>query len=201
MGFNFNQFEIATSACRPFIIFDEREYCQKLTQYFLKKISLIKPDYLIIFVYWSHLSDEEGINKAQRVDEFLQKINFYKSLGAKKVIVIGPMPTYTEDIPNIIVRDYLLKGKKIPDRLNTKLNKSSILFDDEFLSRKFGKDIYYVSLQNFLCNHEGCLIRYKDTSLKEADKTLDDLIIFDYGHLTYGGSKFVVQNLLDSYIK
>jgi len=49
--------------------------------------------------------------------------------------------------------------------------------------------VTYVSLREFLCNAEGCL-----TSVG-ADET-KDLVVFDYGHLTAEGARYVTEHKL-----
>ena len=188
-GFNFNQLELATSACKPFIMADERDYCKNIRNYFLNQIKLIKPDYLIIYAHYSYLSAEENINVRERISQYMAEFEDFHKLGAKEVIVIGPMPIYKESLPKIIAREYILKGRNIPYRVNEKLDPKAIEFDTIFSTMKFPIHTKYVSLRNYMCNSEGCIARV-------GDDPLEDLVIFDYGHLTYKGAKAIAENLI-----
>ena len=193
-GFNFNQLELATSACKPFIMFDDREYCKKIRGYFLNQINIIKPDYLIVFVHYSYLSAEENINSRSQIQRYMDEFSEFKRLGAKEIIVVGPMPIYKESLPKIITRDFLLKHKKVPYRMLEKLDPKALEFDEIFTTSKFPSEVKYISLRNFLCTAEGCLTRV-------GDDPIDDMVIFDYGHLTYQGAKEISENLIIPLIK
>jgi peptidoglycan/LPS O-acetylase OafA/YrhL len=193
-GFNFNQLELATSACKPFIMFDDREYCKKIRGYFLNQINIIKPDYLIVFVHYSYLSAEENINTRSQIQRYMNEFSEFKRLGAKEIIVVGPMPIYKESLPKIITRDFLLKHKKVPYRMLEKLDPKALEFDEIFTASKFPLGVKYVSLRDYLCTAEGCLARV-------GDDPIEDMVIFDYGHLTYKGAKEVSENLIIPLIK
>ena len=68
------------------------------------------------------------------------------------------------------------------------MNKYSLDIDAIMSSLEYPKNVSYVSLKNILCNRDGCLI-----SIGANIKT--DLIVWDYGHLTPSGSKFVSNHL------
>jgi len=53
----------------------------------------------------------------------------------------------------------------------------------ELLSKDLG--VTYISMTNILCNVEGCLTRVGDRA--------EDLVTFDYGHLTKNASDYVVS--------
>ena len=55
-------------------------------------------------------------------------------------------------------------------------------------------NIEYISLKHLLCDTEGCITTV-------GDDIENDLIVWDYGHLTTNGAKYIVDNILSKYFK
>jgi hypothetical protein len=65
----------------------------------------------------------------------------------------------------------------------------SLRIDKQLSSQHRDEGVLYISLKDSLCNSEGCLVRV-------GDKIETDLLVFDYGHLTRAGARYVTQRLL-----
>lgn len=109
----------------------------------------------------------------------------------KRIVVVGPMPSRANftALPKIMARDYLLQHKPIPERSDLLLDQKQIKMDQDMKALDFGPDVTYVSMHDFLCQGDQCLIRV-------GDKIPDDILTWDYGHLTIAAATYVVDHLL-----
>ena len=112
-----------------------------------------------------------------------------KAAGAKKIIVLGQPPTWEEDLPKLILRKYLLDGRKIPIRTLTGVEKRSLDVDETMKSQHYADGISYISLKDALCNQQGCLTLV-------GDDIQNDLISFDEGHLTQSGADYITKEVI-----
>jgi hypothetical protein len=110
-------------------------------------------------------------------------MRYIATLGARKVIVVGQVPTWKPDLPTILVKDFLRYGKPIPARSFLKLDPRSLTIDRSMRDLP----VLLFSIRDQLCNKVGCLVRVG------ADMRTD-LTVWDYGHLTTAGAKFVINH-------
>ncbi|MCX8985980.1 SGNH hydrolase domain-containing protein, partial [Citrobacter portucalensis] len=173
-------FQIATSDCRPAIGASKRKSrvdnnCDKSNGLALQSIARIKPDYVII--------EQEKDHELTNWNEISQKI---KSLGAKKVIIAGPLPQYSPSLPFVYVKHAW--GDKFIDK---KFVNSDVINTDNAMEKKEDSEYEYISLINSLCNDYKCAVSSGN----------GDIFAFDYGHLTPSGSAVVGQIILDKIYK
>ena len=110
-------------------------------------------------------------------------MSYIATLGAGQVIVVGEIPTWKTDLPSILDKDFLRYGKPIPERSFHKVDPVSLHMDQSM----HALPINLFSIKDQLCNKEGCLVRV-------GPDLRTDLTVWDYGHLTTAGAKFVVNH-------
>ena len=155
----------------------------------LKTIDATKPDVLIIDVYWAQantlqLFPDLAHYKAHVVDAIMKLAN---RLGVKRVIVTGEIPTWRTDLPHELIRNFIEKRQKVPERTFVGVAKESLEMDAAMRTWTFPPNYQYFSVKDALCNADGCLTRV-------GSNPATDLIVWDYGHLTQAGSDYVVSH-------
>jgi hypothetical protein len=191
--YNLSQFSAAF--CTPLSLNDKRERCRDINRHVLEKIESEKPDLLIIFAdYINYENSPENGEHVPYSDFVGERAGFFRHVGVKRVIVIGQIPTWEGSLPKSLIRDFILKRRKIPSRTYEGVVPVSLEWDRKLRDRAHSTDgITYVSLKDLLCDTSGCLTVVGPNLEK-------DLIVFDSSHLTKSGSQFVVNNLLSHYI-
>jgi hypothetical protein len=118
-----------------------------------------------------------------------ERMAAFRNLGVRQIIVLGPIPTWTADLPKILARRFLFAGQPIPLRTSVGLAPVSLETDQRMRGQAFADGITYVSLRDALCNDQGC-------QTVVGDNPQHDVIVFDYGHLTPAGAQFVTSRIL-----
>lgn len=188
--------QLTTAGCPPLIEVIETEHrknCSIINKIVIQKIRETQPDTLIIHAKWSdpknNLSVERELKYLENTILFVKKVP-----KSPKIILIGPIPTWTQDLPQILaskVRDDATHSSPPPMRLNEKLEPNLRAIDDNLskLSSKMG--VVYYSPLSALCNENGCITRV-------GDKPTDS-INFDRGHLSKSGSEYLINQLRLAY--
>jgi hypothetical protein len=191
----FNFFQISAAYCTPFSVNDRRERCRDINTHALELIGKEKPDIVILFaLYMNYPVAPDNTEKLPFEKFIVRTTQTYIDLGVKRVIVVGQIPTWTEDLPNILLRKYILNRKAVPDRTYDGVAPESLNWDKIMAEQKYPADVSYVSLKHFLCDASGCLT-------KTGPNLKTDLIVMDYGHLTQSGADYVTENLLSKFIR
>jgi hypothetical protein len=177
---NISILQVATAACVPSLDFQSHESsmggCNKSNEFALNAIKNTKPDVVIM----ATLFDRDRTD----YDDVAKKL---KLLGVKRVYLMGLVPVWKPHLNKVISSHY---WSSPPERLNEYLDKDYIALDGVLKKRYGNKDnIEYISLFDFLCNEQGCLVR-------TGDDIRNDLITWDDHHFTKTGSEFVGKSLL-----
>ncbi len=182
--------------CVPLSLLDGRERCRDINSFILKRISEEKPDFVVLAAYYNYYADWQGYKEKIPYNELIkEKTSEMLRYGAQKIIIIiiGQIPTWHDSLPHSLFRNFVLKNKEIPNRTFEGVNTASLEYDTILKNQLYSKNVYYLSLKDFLCNKDGCLT----STGKDLTK---DLIVFDYGHLTEAGAKLITQNLISNYL-
>lgn len=174
--------QVASSLCPASIHFDNSlEYCNHGNQFALEKIGEVKPDVVI-------LAKEQG-HESMDWEELARHL---RSLGVKKVIVLGPVPQWHPTLYQIIAHSYL---DNVPTYLEDGIRKD-IFLTDEKMKTKFSNNEYfvYISLLDSLCHAHAC------KTLAGPD-IMTDLITTDSGHLSLAGSEYIAKNIIIPVLK
>ena len=176
--------QVASSGCRPHLTEDSylkaefKDTCNRSNEFAIEEIKKVKPE-LVIMAQSNH-HDE---NNLLQIAEALLK------LGVKNVLIVGPDPHYTMDLPRIIARDY---WKFPPGEIKDKRFQFNLVEIDKKLKHSVlelnNKRIQFVSILDGLCSSDGQCVAILD---KEHTP-----LSFDYGHFTKEGSLYVGQNII-----
>jgi peptidoglycan/LPS O-acetylase OafA/YrhL len=184
-GIQLKQFEVSSFACNALFIESLDSRCQYILDEIIRKAVVNgKPDLVVLFANYVSSSTPPAL--------YLELAKEIKASGAKNVIVLGQMPLWNAPLPEILLRSYVLQGLNIPKRIPTE-EPNSLSIDRELktLFSNPPEGILYLSLTDLLCDESGCITMV-------GDNLRNDLIVWDKGHMTLNGSKFVSNYLIKS---
>ncbi|MGM4932777.1 acyltransferase family protein [Tardiphaga sp. 619_E2_N8_5] len=187
--YQFNLLQMSSGWCGPFGNDTSDPACVEMNRFADDAIRRIKPDVLILNAYWLHESTPLFYKGPDFISHLEARFLQLQQLGAKKVIVVGQIPTWKGFLPDILARRYVQAGRAIPIRTNADLDQASIEMDRKMRVMRFPPNTYYVPLVDALCNAEGCLTRF-------GDDLAHDLVVWDYGHLTFSGSRWLSMHIV-----
>lgn len=173
--------QVASSGCEanfPGRAKDGRRYCDRSNQFALEVMEKEKPDVLLI----------AQANLHDQANSFVELAAHARSVGVKKVLVIGPVPQYEPFLYQVVIRKY---WNDTPRRLKDNLIQATLDVDaklrKQYADGSGGFD--YLSAVDAFCNDEGCL-----TYLGEDRR--EGLVTYDYGHLTPPASTYFAKTAL-----
>lgn len=185
---NINFLQISSGWCTPFTNNIDNRECLRINKLIDQTIITTQPDILIISVSWIGASKPPyNIKNSNFFKNVYEKLEQYKYLGAKQIILIGQLPVWSKMIPEIFNLSLEL------DRINTS-EVSTEIIDFDKVMLKFSKDnnISYIALIPDLCMRNECRI---------TEPFTNNLIAWDESHLTEEGSYFIFTNYLVNKIK
>jgi hypothetical protein len=149
--------------------------CDQSNYFAIKTVKDSQPDVVVVAQ-----NEDHSPEKIQRIATYL------KELGVTRVVIVGPVPHWAGELPQLLVRSRLSIPRRTREHLVPKHRDSN-----EGLKRLLAYDSTqkYADLMNLLCNADGCL-----TYLGNDIKTT--ITSWDYGHLTPFASEFVARELL-----
>ncbi len=181
---NVNQ--VASSACRPLIKNDIKtkgEFkisCDNSNNKARNEILRIRPDIIIL-----------AQRRGHDTNEYIEILNYIKDNELKsKLILVGPVPQWEPSLPSVIAKRHF----DIRERTINDISFVNELFDiNQKLHSKYdSSEIEYISLIDGLCENNYCLAKVDDNNTP---------LVWDYGHLSLEGSKYVVSNLIKKRIE
>jgi peptidoglycan/LPS O-acetylase OafA/YrhL len=156
----------------------------------LREIAQTRPDVVLLDADWLMTShDVTDASPEAYFSRFLGKLKTIRGLGVKKIIVVGQIPTWSRGLPTVVYEDYMRKDVPLPERSSSAVSGESLAMDARMSALDYPKGIEYLSLKNLLCDSSGCL-------LAVGPHIEDDLVVWDYGHLTASGARAVVERLV-----
>jgi peptidoglycan/LPS O-acetylase OafA/YrhL len=161
----------------------------------MKTIRAARPDVLIVDLYWAQTSTVRRFSDIEHYrNHLLDRIaKLAISVGAKKVVLVGQVPTWSTALPHDLIRHFVKKRQPVPERTFVGVTKESLEMDDIMRAWKLPADYRYFSVKDVLCSSEGCLTRV-------GGNLSTDLILWDYGHFTQAGASYVVNHGLGDLI-
>ncbi len=158
--------QIATSGCvaRLNATPNRQNYCEYSNWFAFSRIVDDKPDVVIV--------GQDAGHDVARMNELAHAL---LAVGVKKVLFTGPNPHWTTDLPKLVA--YRL-WDNIPRRTFVGIDRRITALDSELKSRlPQSASVRFVSLIDYFCNTEGCLVYY-------GDDIREGIASWDYGHLT-----------------
>ena len=171
--------QIATGGCLPRLPQtdpDPDNICNRSNAFAVQAIEKAKPDIVVI----AQRSDYEAT-------DWTELAQALKTRGARNVLLLGAMPQWQLPLHDILARHF---WPNPPARLNKWL-RSDLFETDRVLKQRYegSSDLKYVSMIDNLCNADGCLT-YIGPDPRE------DIVAFDYGHLTLSSSRYVAEHVV-----
>ena len=171
--------QVASSACRPSLKFDKdsRNYCPYSNYFAYQTILDTKPDVVII--------GQDGGHNLAFMREMTERLT---RAGVGKVVFAGPSPHWLKGgLPSVVA--YKFKGE--PPRYSTVGLDQSVREHDALLKHDFPQtsNARYVSLFDYFCRADGCLIYY-------GDDVKAGITTYDYGHLATPASDQFAKDVL-----
>jgi len=175
--------------CTPLSLLDKRASCAQYNQWLQSEIDRLQPELVVIFAHHVLWSEDDHYGEQAAYATFIwAAAERLKSLGAKKVLIIGQMPTWINSLPHNLNLNFLRKGLPVPERTMIGIDAESLTVEERLRAAR-QPGVEYLSLREGLCTPEGCL-----TSV--GTQYPNDLLVHDYGHLTKNGASFLAQYLI-----
>lgn len=170
--------QVTTVECPPEIGHDApslTSQCDQSNYFAIKTVRESRPDVVVV-----------AQNEDHSAEQLLQIATLLKTLGVKRVILVGPVPHWGSELPRILARSRLLIPRKTRELLVEKHIELNASLQRALPNTSTQK---YANLMELLCDNEGCLT-YRGDDVKTSITT------WDYGHLTPETSEFVADKLL-----
>ena len=161
--------------------------CQAINDFVVDKIQTLKPDVLLVGVYFEEFMRERTFLYPGYVDALVKALRHLHEQSAASIIVAGQVPTWSPWMRILIGREVLDRGSA-SEFSKVGLNADSLSVDDKLSLQNWGDGVTYVSQASSLCTEDGCR-RLVGPQLPE------DMLSFDYGHYTARGSEFAVKTM------
>lgn len=173
LGFRLAQ--MTASGCPPQLNVNivSRPHCKAVNAEFLEKIKTLHPSLVILAADWY---DNDVRFTAPSIAEL-------KRSGIRNIVLVGPVPLWFMDLPNLLARVTLLKGGQVPARLSNSFRRS--VNEQAFLDFARMQHVRYASPLSVLCRDDGCVTMTGASGV----------IAFDRAHLTSAGSVYLMKRL------
>jgi peptidoglycan/LPS O-acetylase OafA/YrhL len=176
-----NLIRYSATGCFPLLTIGASPGCAATFKYVLDRIERNPPNLIIVCAYYLKWSQfDPGYDKF-----IVQRMAQLRGAGPQNVLIVGQMPIWGDTLPRILNQKYLRLGRAAPTRMFTGLLPESLQIDETMRSASDRLGLPYYSVKDQLCNVQGCLTRV-------GDRLPDDLIVFDDGHVTASGARYLL---------
>lgn len=170
---------LTASSCAPSLNYPNyklksRIACNENNLEALRQVSLKKPDVVVLTRRYHHEETDWETISSRLIE-----------LGARKVLVVGPVLQFNGELPLLVARKYFNKVV-----VNWADIDKSIFISNEKMQSMSNRSYEYIDVLSDFCDLDGCFFQ-----TVQGDNS--KLLTFDYGHLTKDGSKFIVNKFLD----
>lgn len=185
---NFTQ--MSSGWCEPTVRNGE-EWCERINSLAIKKISELEPDLVIVDMHWIGAAKQPYFSGTE--DDFytrlLDVLAAIHQAHAKRILVVGQVPLWFPSLPVSLFRHFTRKDIDIPPKTSVGLDQQARAVDGRMKKLQYPDYADYISLIDGLCDSGDCMIRVGDDVSK-------DLLLWDYGHLSVEGSRYVSFTIL-----
>lgn len=171
---------VGYNGCPPIMGMElpNRKNCTAGNEQVLNRILRERPAKLVIAANWTDYD-------WRQVEGTLIKL---KQAGYETFDLVGPAPVWSDGLYKQLYLKYLSdRDPNIPYRMKFGFNKERDFFEIDAAMAVMAERIHvhYISIVKILCNSEGCITRFGETS--------DSLESIDAGHFTKTTSRYVVS--------
>ncbi|MDA7842772.1 acyltransferase [Methylophilaceae bacterium] len=194
--------QLATSSCKPKVVNMSSSDIKEYPENNKAQIQACLKANSTAFEYLEQNNIETIIISLKNNYRLVDWKNFVRELEKyriKKLIIVGAVPQYKPSLPHAYATQ-VGRGSwvNISKNVNTFLMRNRAISDNTFLenleleSKKI--EIIKIHPYDFLCRSEN-FCNYLVPNAPEKDK----LMLFDYGHLSYSGSRYLARELFSNY--
>jgi peptidoglycan/LPS O-acetylase OafA/YrhL len=185
-----NLIEYAVSGCEPLTTIGATPACAATYEYIFSQVRRRAPDLVVLFAH--HLTWTQQFPSYPQL--VIHNAAALLQGGARHVLLVGQMPIWEATLPAILNREYLRLGQQAPARMFTGLVRDSTDLDTVMSQASAAQGVPYYSLKEKLCDPRGC-------QTKVGNDLPADLIVYDTGHLTTAGARYLLQTGLGQKIE
>jgi peptidoglycan/LPS O-acetylase OafA/YrhL len=179
--YSFGIVQRTASACRPLLgkSFPGSRSCRELNDDTLRLVARLKPEYVLLHANWTDLGDLPALEAT---------ITAIRTAGAGRIVLIGPDPTWNDELPRILFAYHRKEHRRPPLRMTE--NDAQAAHAIDVAMREFAQahSVHYLSSLNLLCDATGCLTRTAETA--------QDIMTMDGSHLTPQGARYQASHFL-----
>ncbi|WP_428827097.1 acyltransferase family protein [Azonexus sp. IMCC34842] len=186
LGTQFVISQLTRDSCPPILDFGY-DRCKESNDHVIASIQRNLPKTVVMFAVWNHYQNNWLVESAARKG-LLESIHRLKKLGVKNIIVLGPAPSWKEALPKLVYKAWKDSfPHRIPERLATGIDAQAKEADKQIELILRSEQSRYVSIYQLICSEDGCLCHIPGRP--------DELLSWDYGHLTTEGAVLVAKHL------
>jgi peptidoglycan/LPS O-acetylase OafA/YrhL len=176
--------ELVRDGCSPII---GRGYpaCAAGNDFIMSLILQSPPETLIMTAAWNIY--EASFPIPDTADKLIATVTCVRNAGVKRVLVIGPVPQWTMDLPKVLYEEWAATGQ-VPERTTRRLAEGAFSADRRLKALLASTpSAQYISVIDALCNDQGCLTRVGPRPA--------DMMAVDYGHLMTPSAQYLARLL------
>ena len=177
----------AGAICPPVLGIEPRPLCASLNNDTIRVIRETVPDVVILYAWWHEAKWHGRYYDMHKLEATVAEI---KKAGEPRIILLGAVPYWKEDLPQILLKAARQGGgiSNPPLRLGDEyLDPYVKEATKEMKARSAAMGIEFVSGMDYFCNKQGCLSRMSENA--------SEPLSYDYGHLTVPAAIYYVQQL------
>tara|TARA_R110000868_G_scaffold314754_1_gene575660 strand:- start:4653 stop:6527 length:1875 start_codon:yes stop_codon:yes gene_type:complete len=172
-----NLMEATASGCRPVVNTKGAQRCTDIVHYVFEEFLRDKHlDGIILAARW----------RATDIDELKTTITLL-SKKADDIIVLGPIPEYSDALPILLARGIYHDDVNMAHRA---LDASRFDLDQSMATSLGGSEVTYISITSLFCPGRVCIERIEG-----------EPVSFDYGHMTLVGARFAAEGITREIMK
>ncbi|WP_225161035.1 acyltransferase family protein [Bradyrhizobium sp. BRP56] len=178
-GDQFGLAQFTVNSCPPLFTAQAETipFCVQTNRHIVAAVARSHPDVVLLHLAWS---------KEPTADDLRPTIVALRQAGAARVVLVGPVPVWTDTVPHLTVQYFLRHHALIPERSHDV--RSTKQTDDRIGQIAADLGIEYLSPYDELCNADGCLTR--------VGTSANDLVSADFLHLSPRASRYLAAKLV-----
>ena len=196
---------LAYARCVPFINeqylqkykFDSRFYskhitprCKTVKDSFKTGVKNNNFDLVIVLNHYNNwMGDYENHSFPEFWDMYIETV--VEHFGKEKLLILGSLPIWMDDLPKLIVKDYV-EGEDFTEPSFTGLFDKERNLDRFMIQDLEEREIRFLSSMAAFCSLNGC----KRTGLSESGKII--AMAYDNAHLSPAGSQALTEHIISS---
>jgi peptidoglycan/LPS O-acetylase OafA/YrhL len=183
--------QLTQAHCPPLLDFESsiHRHCQQINDRILNSLTDLAPDVIILHAAWIHPQyPRVGTEITQKLAQTLREIK--RRSSTSRVIVIGPQLQWSPSLPEVLIAQFEQTGSPPPVYIQAPDGEVSLKrrqLEEQMRPVVEGEGAIYIAPRDIFCERERCLTRVGDRK--------EDLVVFDYGHLTTAGSTFFMDRI------